>query len=54
MSFNQITFEALQLTSRERAILAETIWESIEDPYLSPMTFLIQKQFYWQKKRFEN
>ena len=36
MSFNQITCEALQLNSQERAILAETIWESIEDPYLFP------------------
>ncbi len=34
MNFNQITCDALQLNSQERAILAETIWESIEDPYL--------------------
>ena len=34
MSFNQITCEALQLNSQERAILAETMWESIEEPYL--------------------
>ena len=34
MSFNQIICEALQLNSQERAILAETMWESIEEPYL--------------------
>lgn len=33
MSIDQIASEALRLSSRDRAILAETIWESLEDPY---------------------
>lgn len=35
MSIDQITIQALQFNSQDRAILAETIWESLEDPYLS-------------------
>ncbi len=34
MDIDQIASEALQLSSQDRAILAETIWESLEDPYL--------------------
>ncbi|MGH8558572.1 MAG: addiction module protein [Methylococcales bacterium] len=34
MNIDQITSEALQLDSKDRAILAETIWESLEDPYI--------------------
>lgn len=34
MNIDQITSEALRLSSQDRAILAETIWESLEDPYL--------------------
>jgi len=33
MSIDQIANEALQLNSHDRAILAETIWESLEDPF---------------------
>ncbi len=33
MSIDQIASEALQLNPRNRAILAEAIWESLEDPY---------------------
>ena len=36
MSIDQIASEALRLNPRDRAILAETIWESLEDPYLIP------------------
>lgn len=36
MSLDQIASQALQLTSRDRAILAETMWESLEDPYVIP------------------
>ena len=36
MSIERIASEALQLNSRERAILAETIWQSLEDPYMIP------------------
>jgi putative addiction module component (TIGR02574 family) len=35
MSIDQIAIQALRLSSQDRAILAETIWESLEDPYLS-------------------
>ena len=33
MNIDQIAIEALRLSSQDRAILAETIWESLEDPY---------------------
>jgi len=34
MNIDQIASEALQLDPKDRAILAETIWESLEDPYV--------------------
>jgi putative addiction module component (TIGR02574 family) len=34
MNIDQIASEALRLSSQERATLAETIWESLEDPYI--------------------
>ena len=40
MSIDRIASEALQLNSRDRAILAETIWESLEDPYIIPCEIL--------------
>ena len=36
MNIDQIAREALRLSSQDRAILAETIWESLEDPYTIP------------------
>jgi putative addiction module component (TIGR02574 family) len=33
MNIDQIASEALQLDPKDRALLAETIWESLEDPY---------------------
>jgi len=36
MSIDQIANEALRLNPHERAILAEAIWESLEDPYMLP------------------
>jgi hypothetical protein len=33
MSIDQIACEALKLDSRGRAVLAETIWASLEEPY---------------------
>ncbi len=33
MTIEQLASDALQLNSHERAILAELIWESLEDPY---------------------
>ncbi len=35
MSIDQIASEALRLNPHDRAILAETIWESLEDPFFS-------------------
>jgi putative addiction module component (TIGR02574 family) len=34
MNIERIASEALKLDPKNRAILAETIWESLEDPYL--------------------
>jgi hypothetical protein len=34
MNIDRIASEALKLDPNSRAILAETIWESLEDPYL--------------------
>ena len=34
MSIDQIAPEALRLPTRERALLAASLWESIEDPYV--------------------
>jgi len=36
MSIDQITSEALRLSPHDRAILAEAIWESLDDPYFLP------------------
>ena len=33
MSFDQIAPEALNLPTKERAMLAASLWESIEDPF---------------------
>ncbi len=36
MSIEQITSEVLQLNVKDRAVLAELIWESLEEPYILP------------------
>jgi putative addiction module component (TIGR02574 family) len=36
MSIDQIAAEALRLPPQERAILAESLWESLTDPYKIP------------------
>lgn len=33
MSIDQITSEVLRMSPHDRAMLSETIWESLEDPY---------------------
>jgi len=33
VNIEQIASEALRLDPKDRALLAETIWESLEDPY---------------------
>jgi len=35
MNINKIASEALRLNPHDRAILAETMWESLEDPYFA-------------------
>jgi putative addiction module component (TIGR02574 family) len=36
MSIDQIACEALRLPPKERAMLAESLWESLVDPFESP------------------
>jgi putative addiction module component (TIGR02574 family) len=36
MSIDQIASEALRLPAKNRAMLAETLWESLSDPYKLP------------------
>jgi len=36
MSLDQLVPEALKLSPRERAVLAVSLWESLEDPYEVP------------------
>ena len=35
MSFEEIASEALRMSSRERVLLASSLWESLPDPYAS-------------------
>jgi putative addiction module component (TIGR02574 family) len=34
MSVDQLAAEALRLPAKERALLAESLWESLEDPFV--------------------
>ena len=36
MSIDQIASEALRLPAKDRAMLAESLWESLADPYKVP------------------
>jgi putative addiction module component (TIGR02574 family) len=36
MSIEQLAAEALRLPAKERAMLAESLWESLADPFLAP------------------
>jgi hypothetical protein len=36
MSIDQIAAEALRLPTKERAMLAESLWESLVDPFTVP------------------
>ena len=36
MSIDQIAAEALRLPPRDRAMLAESLWESLVDPFATP------------------
>lgn len=39
MNIDQIAPEALKLPMRERALLAASLWESIEDPFELPVDY---------------
>jgi len=53
MNLNQIASEALQLSSYDRATLAETIWESLEDPYVLPSALSDKEAIALAKRRDE-
>lgn len=53
MNIAQLTDEALRLNSKDRAMLAETIWESLEDPYLVPSEISEQEAILLAKQRDE-
>ena len=36
MSIDQITVEALRLPPKQRALLAGSLWESLDDPFEAP------------------
>lgn len=36
MSIDQIASEALRLPARDRALLAGSLWESLDDPFTAP------------------
>jgi hypothetical protein len=36
MSIDQIAAEALRLPPKQRALLAESLWESLADPFAAP------------------
>jgi putative addiction module component (TIGR02574 family) len=43
MSVQQIAAEALRLSPQERAQLAESLWESLEDPFAAPCEMTEEK-----------
>jgi hypothetical protein len=51
MNIDQIASEALQLDPKDRAILAETIWESLEDPYIVSPDISDEKSIILAKQR---
>ncbi len=50
MTIEQLVPEALKLSSRERALLAASLWESLDDPYaLEPLSESDAIQLAWQR-----
>jgi hypothetical protein len=50
MTIEQLVPEALKLPSRERALLAASLWESLEDPYeLAALTETEAIRLAWQR-----
>jgi len=39
MSIDELASEALRLPADQRALLAASLWESLEDPYQAPADF---------------
>jgi putative addiction module component (TIGR02574 family) len=53
MNIDNIASEALRLSPYDRAVLAETIWESLEDPYLIPCELSDNEAIVLARKRDE-
>lgn len=53
MNIDNIASEALRLSPRDRAALAETIWESLEDPYRIPCKMSDKEALALARKRDE-
>ncbi len=53
MSIDQIASEILRLSPHERAILAEAIWESLEEPYVFSSDISEEKAIELAKRRDE-
>ena len=53
MNLDKIASEASRLNPRERAILAEAIWESLEDPYFIPNDMTEKEALALAKQREE-
>ncbi|SMN15818.1 hypothetical protein CRYPA_1804 [uncultured Candidatus Thioglobus sp.] len=51
MGLDQIANEALNLSAHNRAILAEKIWQSLEDPYTIPSDITDSQAIKLAKKR---
>ncbi len=51
MSIDQIAGEALMLGAKDRAVLAETIWESLEEPFSFSSDLSDEKALALAKKR---
>ena len=53
MNIEQLASEVLQLNSQDRATLAEAIWNSLEDPYISSSDISDQEATLLAKQRNE-
>ena len=51
MNITHIASEILKLSPHDRAVLAETIWESLEDPYLVESEISEQEALILAKRR---
>jgi putative addiction module component (TIGR02574 family) len=51
MGIDQIASDALRLSASDRAILAEAIWESLEEPYIASSDMSEKKALALAKQR---